>query len=644
MRRIVLLAVFVILAQAGWSLAAEGGPDEFGYVWTDQAPYTWIDATGGEAVFFDSEDDLEGPYPIGFSFDFYGEKYESFYVSSNGRIVLRNQQETFKIPCIPSPAPYLSYIALYWDDFDPIAGGSAYIRRLGEEPARYLVVEFNDLLHWNSTDDGITAQVILAEETSDILLQYQDPSTEAGLRATVGLMSHIEDIGLPIICHSPVLLPESSYLIRHPAFIDVDVADAHVAAEPGGSSVFQVSTRNATDGPATIAFEWEGASWPISITPQSLELNPGESGLVTVQVDVPGVADLWETDTFTFTAVSEQDATAEGSVTLTASAGPDWQVLPEVLPTDFQNHAVVTDSEWIYVLSNYLAPGVSGDFVRFNLDGQIETLTPLDPPISVTDGVYLWNKLVFLGGIDEDGTVTDAMNVWDLKEEQWVDQYRLPAPTTWAATVVLDQKLYVIGGFDGQFSLDEVWVFDPAPATWQRAASLNYPRQRPLAGAIGGRIIVAGGTDIVSLVSAEIYDPFTDTWTEIAPPPRELTGAADCTCNDRFYAIGGRQGDRATSLVYEYDPALDNWTPVSRLQTGRSMMEADLLQGNIVVAGGMAGLFSPTDSAELLYLDCADEIVPDDREFGSDDDDDDTDDDHDVTDDDDDDDESCCGC
>lgn len=644
MRYMILSATVLIgLLISGAAGAATGGPDEFGYTWTDEVAFQWVDATGGQTVPFAEEDALRGPLSLGFSFDFYGKTYDQVYVSSNGRLVFVDQQETFRIPCIPSEAPYVGYVALYWDDLDPVTAGTVYVYHFGEAPRRFFVVEFSGVRHWNSADDAVTAQVVLVEETSDVVLQYLDPSTEAGQYATVGMMSWDGDAGLSILCQQPVLAAEKIFVIRHPAFVDLQVRDSDLAAAPGGSAAFELTARNATNGPADIAFTWEGALWPISVTPGQPSLDPGEITAVTVQVDVPGDAWLWQTDSFVFSAFAVGNVDAAGSVTLSAVAGPDWQPLAEALPAGFQDHAVVSDGEWIYVLSNYLAPGITGDFVRFNLDGDTETLPTLDPAINVTDGVFLWNKLVFLGGVDENGDVSDQMSVWDLHDEAWGDDLRLPAPTAWAATVVLEDELYVIGGFDGQGVLDEVWVFDPGHVQWRRAAPLLAARERPLAGAIDGKIIVVGGTDIVPVRTAEIYDPATDTWTSITPPPRVLSGAADCTCNGRFYVIGGRENDHGSDAVYEYDPALDLWTPVSRLQSGRFFTEADLLAGRIVVAGGMGQLFEPIDDAESLFLDCADEIVPGDRDFGTADDDDDT-----TPDADDEKDDpgeaSCCGC
>jgi influenza virus NS1A-binding protein len=200
----------------------------------------------------------------------------------------------------------------------------------------------------------------------------------------------------------------------------------------------------------------------------------------------------------------------------------------------------------------------------------------------------------------------------------------------------------VIGGFDGEQALGKVWAFYPGSATWRRVASMNQPRRRPLAGAAGGRLIVVGGLDS-EVYTAEAYDPQTNQWSFISPPPVVLNNGADCTCNGKFYLLGGEIGEAASDAAYVYDPALDSWTPISRMQEGRFADEADLLDGSIVVAGGAVRVFTPTADAEALDLDCADELVRRPDEFGTRPDLDNPDDDE-ADDKDEGDDEGCCGC
>lgn len=641
-----------LLAWAGLAAAAGGGPDVFGYTWTDLAPYHWLDASNGTQLLL-QDDVLAGPFEIGFPFDFYGTTYEQFYVGSNGRIVFVQQPETFHTPCIPSEAPYVGYIALYWDDLDPGSGGLIYTKVIGDEPNRYLIVEYNAVPLWSGAGDTLTAEAVLSEQTGDILLQYQNPSTEAGLNATVGLMSHDGVDGLPVLCRQGIIPVASSLLIQHPGFLSLTAADQAAAAPAGQTATYALAARNVTGVTTVIVLSLEGNAWSTTIAPDSLNLEPGETGLAQVTVTVPADAAWWDRDPLTVRAYDESDPTIAATVVLVTTAGPDWQVYSDLLPEPFQDQAVVGDGEWIYLLSNYEAPGISGTFIRFNLDGQVESLPDLEPAHNVTDGACLWHKLVFPGGLDADGQITDALFTFDIAAGEWLADYQLPVPTAQAAAVVLNEKLYVIGGFDGEHALDDVYVFYPGSATWHRRPSLLERRAQPNAGVVDGRIVVVGGYDGAYRDSAEMYDPQTGQWTMITPPPLEMPDSADCTCNGKLYLLGGQNDGAALDFVYEYDPVLDVWTPVSSLQTGRFATEADLLAGRIVTAGGMKELFVPTADAEALDLQCAAEVDDRTDDFGDrpdlDGDDDEGDDDTSPDGDgdhgdDDDNDEGCCGC
>ena len=643
--------MFLFCGFPAW--AATGGPDAFGYTWNDGAPYSWIDAASGTPITL-QDDQMAGPYPIGFDFDFYGNTYNTFYVSDNGRIAFVNQPETFNIPCLPSDSPYVGYIAFYWDDFNPTSGGQVFAQLSGAAPNRNLIIEYYQVPHFGSTADSITAEVIISELNGDIYFQYQNPSLEAGANAAVGIMSPDGSTGLSILCHQATLTAGQAIRIDHPAFIKLSTTDNAKAAAPGQSVVYDLTLTNITGVQATIDIAVAGNSWPATPSPAQVTLQPSEFSTVQLLVEVPDNTVRWTVDGAAVTAAVTGAPTIFATVNLVTTAGPDWNVLSAILPTPVQNSAVVTDGSWIYVFSNYLAPGIEGHLMRFDLDGQSEEVNDLSPAINATDGAYLWDNLVFPGGVDELGEISDTLTVYDISDDEWVPGFTVPEPVALSAVVVLDDELYLIGGFDGEQALRDVWKFLPGPAKWRRMASMKEGRIRPVAGVANGLIVVAGGNDMVDLVTTEIYDPAANTWTEGEPMPLLMFSSADCTCNDLFLVIGGESENLVLDYVYAYDPVFDSWFPVSHLQTGRFATEADLLGGQVVVAGGMTALFVPAADAETLNMECTEEIHVVDKDFGEEPDDDatpddDTADDDDSTpgDDDNDDnhkDEGCCGC
>ena len=71
-----------------------GGPDAFGYTWIDSDEpggpiFDWVDISGiGTPIVFDptgyKDDGNVGPFPIGFSFNFYGNTFDQFRACTNG--------------------------------------------------------------------------------------------------------------------------------------------------------------------------------------------------------------------------------------------------------------------------------------------------------------------------------------------------------------------------------------------------------------------------------------------------------------------------------------------------------------------------------------------------------------------------------
>lgn len=129
--------------------------------------------------------------PTDFSFTFPStlDEYSSFTIGANGAINFTSGNVAHGNTAIPTSNANSAnrFVALYWDNLDPSAGGKVYYKVLSD-PER-LVIQYNKVPHRNSGDvtDTVTAQIILFEESSNILLQYLNPSTERGSGATVGV-------------------------------------------------------------------------------------------------------------------------------------------------------------------------------------------------------------------------------------------------------------------------------------------------------------------------------------------------------------------------------------------------------------------------------------------------------------------------
>lgn len=108
-------------------------------------------------------------YDIGFNFNFYGQSYSKFWLSTNGFIAF--QKPTSHGCCNGRSVPLLdavnNMIAIAWVDLFPAAGQISFETR-GEPGHRRLIIDFNQVLLVNENGKRVTAQLILYEGTNAI--------------------------------------------------------------------------------------------------------------------------------------------------------------------------------------------------------------------------------------------------------------------------------------------------------------------------------------------------------------------------------------------------------------------------------------------------------------------------------------------
>jgi Peptidase family C25/Propeptide_C25/Dockerin type I domain len=176
------------------SSRASGGPDNYGYQWLDSdepngPDFNWIDISGtGTQIVFSHNDEAEGPYPIGFNFNFYGTEYSEFIVNANGWLGFGSDNSGWSNASLPDNDGPRPAIMGFWDDLYPAIGGSgegeAYYQSFGD----YLVVMFDNVQHYPGNYNGNYTFEMIIYASGEILLQYDDVSgdTDSG---TIGIQN-----------------------------------------------------------------------------------------------------------------------------------------------------------------------------------------------------------------------------------------------------------------------------------------------------------------------------------------------------------------------------------------------------------------------------------------------------------------------
>jgi len=118
-------------------------------------------------------------------------------------------------------------------------------------------------------------------------------------------------------------------------------------------------------------------------------------------------------------------------------------------------------------------------------------------------------------------------------------------PMARTTSAVVNDKIYVIGGYDGFSTLDSVFVFDPASNSWTALVTTGYftPRQRLTSSVLNNKIYVFGGEDDNGnpLDTVEVFDPANNSWDSVITKD-SMTARYALTASavgNSIYVLGG---------------------------------------------------------------------------------------------------------
>lgn len=200
-----------------------------------------------------------------------------------------------------------------------------------------------------------------------------------------------------------------------------------------------------------------------------------------------------------------------------------------------------------------------------------------------------------------DGTVFAEEAVYDPASGAWTaTAKRKYGGTSSGAPVLLSNgKVLVAGGYgdwdgeeDPSFAFtDAAELYDPATGSWTEIARMHEPSRADMATLLpDGKALVVGGYG-----SWETYDPATDTWTALAKPTG--SGFPTALLSDGTVLMT----DCPAAALY--DPQTESATTASNMLWCADPSFTPLLDGTVLVAGGTAcnsdGVCASSGSAAL---------------------------------------------
>ena len=185
---ILLSAVLLVSATESYGV---GGSDTAGcYSFSDtiapldaDAPtFSFTDIAGTGTLIPLGDDQVSGPIPLGFTFNYYGVGYANVHVSSNGFLTFLPAQSDGCCTGAPIPNPFgpNGIVAGWWEDLLPgVAAGTVNFQIVGSEPQRVFIVQFGNVRHFGG-GTPVTFQFKLFEADHSIEVHYASAATDGG--------------------------------------------------------------------------------------------------------------------------------------------------------------------------------------------------------------------------------------------------------------------------------------------------------------------------------------------------------------------------------------------------------------------------------------------------------------------------------
>ena len=210
------------------------------------------------------------------------------------------------------------------------------------------------------------------------------------------------------------------------------------------------------------------------------------------------------------------------------------------------------------------------------------------------NGAVTINGMVYLpGGEDAAGALTRTLYAYNATTNVWSTRASMPAYGACGGSAVIAGRIYVFSGCTrsstgARINARLLHRYNPNTNTWTTLKAAPVPHFRPVVGAIGGKLYVAGGENGsgTPMRRVDMYDPATDTWSTRTGMRTPRVNAGAIPYGGKLYVFGGRNGTPYLNSVEAYDPVNNAWTSRTAMPTARAALGVGSMSGLLYAVGG----------------------------------------------------------
>jgi len=190
--------------------------------------------------------------------------------------------------------------------------------------------------------------------------------------------------------------------------------------------------------------------------------------------------------------------------------------------------------------------------------GQLNNYTKMTTARAYATAAGHQGMLIITGGIDDKGKILSSTELFDTNNKQWYICSDLPQPHYWLQSVIVDNILYLLGGYNKDGASPAVFTapldtLSSHQLKWNTHQDTPWCRSAPVSVQGTHLLIVGGWKKIGYEITSDVYklNKVSHSWEAIGHiPSARYASAAVSTADNRIIVIGGLndKGEKTTTV------------------------------------------------------------------------------------------------